>query len=224
MDCSGRKAAILRILFNNKFLHDNLKLSKQGGFCHPVCFFLSTVCCILGSPASNHHWKPSAKIRLVMCSRLSDFIRGWLGSTGHLQGSLVSPTTTHAAFSLWFCQSWMFGFGFSVLDVCLEAELLFVVHFPPSKHLSHLSWPDKYLQEEKSHSPCFPDLSLSNTEESLSISIAPQKEWNHLEKVRKEVLGGAKNRNQVSQAYKLCLNSQAICCPCPLLWDSWFKG
>ena len=89
----------------------------------------------------------------------------------------------------------MFGFRFSMLDVCLWAELLFVVHFPPSKHLSHLSWPDKYLKEEKSHSHCFPGLGLSNTEENLSISIAPQKEWNHLEKVRKEVLGGAKNCN-----------------------------
>lgn len=97
------------------------------------------------------------------------------------------------------------------------AELLFVVHFPPSKHLSHLSWPDKYLKEEKSYSPRFPDLGLSNTEESLSISIAPQKEWKHLEKVRKEVLGGAKNRNQVSQAYKMCLNTQAICSSSPLL-------
>lgn len=82
------------------------------------------------------------------CARNSNFIRGWLGSTGRLQGSPVPPITTHAAFScLWFCQSWMFGFRFSMLDVCLWAELLFVVHFPPSKHLSHLSWPDKYLKE-----------------------------------------------------------------------------
>lgn len=168
--------------------------------------------------ASHHHWKASAKIRVMMCSKLSDFIRGWLGSTGHLQGSPVPPITTLAAFScLWFCQSWMFGFMFSVLDVCLRAELLFVVHFPPSKHLSHLSWPDKYLKEEKSYSPHFPDLGLSNTEESLSISIAPQKEWKHLEKVRKEVLGGAKNRNQISQTYELCLNSRTLCSSSPLL-------
>lgn len=45
----------------------------------------------------------------------------------------------------------------------------------------------------------------------MSISIATQKELNHLENVRKEVLGEAKNHNQVSLAYKLCSKSQAFC-------------
>lgn len=148
MDCAGRKAAILRVLFDYKFLPSGLKLSRWGGFCHPVYFFCPWCVVVWDDWHCTITEKPQQKIRLKMCSKLSDFIRGWLGSTGHLQGSPVPPITTHAAFScLWFCQSWIFGFRFSMLDVCLRAELLFVVHFPPSKHLSHLSWPDKYLKE-----------------------------------------------------------------------------
>ena len=151
--------------------------------------------------------------------------RGWLGSTGHLQGSPVPPNTTLAAFSsLWFWQSWMFEFKLSMLEVRLQAELLFVVRFPPSNHLAHLSWPDKYLKEEKSYSPHFLGLGLSNTEETLSISIAPQKEWKHLENVRKEVLGEAKNCYQVSQA-KNCVLTLRLFAPlllCYRIHD--FKG
>lgn len=44
----------------------------------------------------------------------------------------------------------------------------------------------------------------------MSISIATQKELNHSENVRKEVLGEAKNHNQISLAYKLCPKSQAF--------------
>lgn len=144
-----------------------------------------------------------------------NFIRDWLWSTGHLHKASI---TTHAVFScLWLCQSWMFGFRFSVLDVSLQAELLFVVPLPPSKCFSHLSWPDKHLKEEKPHSPHFSGLGLSNTEEIMSIGIATQKELNHLENIRREVLGEAKNHNQVSLAYKLCPKSQAFCSSCPLL-------
>lgn len=151
----------------------------------------------------HHHWKTSAK------NQCDDVLETqWLYyRLTDLQGSPVPPIITHAAFScLWFCQSWMFGFRLSMLDICLQAELFFVVHFPPSKHLSHLSWPDKYL---KSYSHHFPGLGLSNTEESLSISNDPQEGMKALGKGR-EVLGEAKNCNYISQAYRLCFNSQII--------------
>lgn len=104
-----------------------------------------------------------------------------------------------------------------MLDVSLQAELLFVAPLPPSKHYSHLSWPEKHLKEEKPQSPHFSGLGLSNTEESVSISSTTQKELNHLENVRKEVLVGAKKHNQVSLAYKLYPKSQLFVLLLPLL-------
>lgn len=159
--------------------------------------------------APHHHWKASAKIRLMMSTKLSVLLEADFAALATCTRLLLH----HIRFSVVydFVKAECLGSGFPcwMYPFKLNCFLLFLFH--PPIYFSHLSWPDKHLKQEKPHSPHFSGLGLSNTEESVSISIATQKELNHLENVRKEVLGEAKNHNQVSLAYKLCSKSQAFC-------------
>lgn len=173
MNVVGRQEAVLNMFFSLQVYTCRPETIKMGFiFCHTMYFFLSIVWCSLEWLALHHHWKTSAKNQGVVLGTQSLYYR-----LTDLQGSPVPPIITHAAFScLWFCQSWMFGFRLAMLDICLQAELFSVVYFPPSKYLTGLPWPNKYLESYSHH---FPGLGLSNTEENLSISNDPQKEWKH---------------------------------------------
>lgn len=139
VDCTGRKVPILKMLLKCRFLHGGLKLSRWGVLSIQSAFLcpqIVIVCCSGTTPSLES----LSKNQIDDEHKTQCLIRDWLCSTGHLHKASL---TTHSVFScLWLCQSWMFGFRFSMLDVSLQAELLFAVPLPPSNTLfsSKLTW------------------------------------------------------------------------------------
>lgn len=84
--------------------------------------------------ASHHHWKASPKIRLTMCTEISDFIRDWLCSTGHLHKVLLQHMLVLVVYD--FAKAECLGSGFPcwMYSFKLNCSLLFLFH-PPNTFL-----------------------------------------------------------------------------------------